>query len=86
MFTITVFHGARHLTYESEVLPQVGDIYPAGSLFDDNQYTVSERILSTKYIDVIVITVVYSHPNLVKDKLPEISNEEMELISKQHLS
>ncbi len=72
MFTITVFHGAIHLTYKSNILPQLGDFYPKGCLFDDNQYTVVGRLLSLQYDCLITIIVEYSYPDIVKETLPEL--------------
>jgi hypothetical protein len=83
MFSITVFHGLRYMTYQSDIIPMKDDIYPGNYLFDEYQYVVKGRILNTK-AESIVINVEYSYPELVTKK--ELTEAEADLLTQEHLS
>ena len=70
MKTIGVYQGLDCIkTYESDIIPMVGDIYPPSTLNDDDySRTVTARLLHTKdkLTNNIIIVVEYTHPSLVK--------------------
>ena len=91
MITVVIYHhnerGAdtRLKSYESEIIPQVGDVYAGIDFEDGNQRKVIDRLLATDSRDSIIITVDFMFPDLAikkeKDKEMEAAKKNEESLS-----